>query len=112
MNGPRTFLPSLLSTMFALAVPGPAIAQSDPAPLDWLAGCWEVRREGLVIQEHWMPPLGGLMLGVGRTVIRDTVRSYEYVRIESLDTEPIYVADPYSQRRSVDFPMARISCEP
>lgn len=65
--------------------------------LSWLAGCWERRTPTAVIHEQWMAPLGGLMLGMSRTVVRDAAREHEFLRIELREGVPTYVAQPSGQ---------------
>jgi len=68
---------------------------ADPlAPFAWMAGCWELRTPTRVLREEWMPPLGGLMLGMSRTVVGGTAREFEFLRIELRATVPTYVAQP------------------
>lgn len=79
-----------------LAVPGPALAQApDPvAPLAWLAGCWELRTPTRVTLEQWMPPAGGLMLGMSRTLVRGAAREFEFLRLQAREGVAVYVAQP------------------
>lgn len=77
----------------------PAISQTptgDP-PLGWMAGCWELRTGSRVIHEQWMAPLGGMMLGMSRTVVRDTTREFEHLRIEAKGGQVSYIARPSGQ---------------
>ena len=65
--------------------------------LRWMAGCWELVAGERVTHEQWMAPLGGLMLGMSRTVVRDSVREYEQLRIETRSGVATYVAHPSGQ---------------
>lgn len=65
--------------------------------LRWMAGCWELRTETRVTHEQWMAPLGGMMLGMSRTVVRDTTRESEHVRVESRAGVLTFVAQPSGQ---------------
>ena len=48
-----------------------------------LAGCWEQKREGgSWTEECWTDPRGGLMIGSGREGQAETVRHWEWMRIE------------------------------
>ena len=80
------------------AAPTPATQVASPsadvAQLRWLAGCWELRTPTRVTHEAWIAPAGGLMLGVSRTVARDVVREFEFLRIELRDGKPTYIAQP------------------
>lgn len=75
-------------------------ASGEVERLGWLAGCWEGRTATRVTHEHWMPPLGGMMLGMSRTVARDTVREFEQLRIETRAGKATYVALPSGQRET------------
>ena len=57
---------------------------STPAPLPgFLTGCWQQRRgDGGWTEECWTSPRGGLMMGSGRDGNGDTVRTWEWMRIE------------------------------
>lgn len=81
----------------------PAAAQSrGPVEgLRWMAGCWELRAGARVVHEHWMAPLGGLMLGMSRTVMRDTAREFEQLRVESRGGVASYIARPSRQAETV-----------
>lgn len=68
----------LLCPMRPLAAQPPAALPSDPVRLQWLAGCWAQRAPGRLIEEQWMVPQGGVMIGMSRTVVRDTARSWEF----------------------------------
>lgn len=66
--------------------------------LSWLAGCWEANRNGREINEQWMKPSGGTMLGMGRTVADGKAREYEFLQIrEEQDGAVYYVARPSGQ---------------
>ena len=56
---------------------------ASPAPLPaFLAGCWEQRKADRWTEECWTSPRGGLMIGSGRDGKGDTVRHWEWMRIE------------------------------
>ena len=61
-----------------------AAAAAEPPPLpSFLAGCWEQRRANESwTEECWTGPRGGLMIGSGREGKGDTVRHWEWMRIE------------------------------
>lgn len=75
----------LLAAALLLLVSARALhAQSAVPPFDltaakWLGGCWEMKMGASVTQEFWMAPSGGAMLGVSRSVARDTVRQWEHL---------------------------------
>lgn len=63
----------------------------------WLAGCWERRAGSRLVEEQWMAPRGGMMLGMGRTVRGDTLVEYEQLRIYERDGKLVYAANPSGQ---------------
>ncbi len=73
-------------------------AESALSALNWLAGCWFGRSGRNEFREHWMRPVGGMMMGMGRTTSGGKVVSYEAMRIE-LDAggAPVFVAKPSGQ---------------
>ena len=81
----------------ALALPASVSAQGSVSVAGWLAGCWEKASGLSVTHEQWMAPRGGLMMGMSRTVVRDTAREFEQLRIESRPSGVAYVALPSEQ---------------
>jgi hypothetical protein len=67
------------------------------APYGWLAGCWEQRAGGRLVEEQWMAPRGGTMLGMSRTTRGDTLVEYEQVRIFERGGKLVYAAHPSGQ---------------
>ena len=66
--------------MIALLMLAEAATMPMPA---FLAGCWEQRRDnGGWTEECWTDPRGGLMIGSGRDGQGDSVRHWEWMRIE------------------------------
>jgi AraC-like DNA-binding protein len=63
--------------------------------LRWLAGHWALEQDSQYAEELWLPPRGGVMLGVGRTtVVGQAKASFEYLRIESRLDGVFYMASP------------------
>lgn len=85
----------LLISGLSPALPG----QGSPATshnlelLGWLSGGW--RSEGTPeIEEYWMSPKGGAMLGLSRTVAKGKLVGFEFLRIEAKGEGIDYVASP------------------
>jgi hypothetical protein len=69
--------------------------------LRWLAGCWASELRDAGSGEHWMPPAGGTMLGVSRTVSGDRTVAYEFLRIaETAPGQLAYIALPSGQQEA------------
>lgn len=67
------------------------------AQVGWMAGCWERVAGTRHIEEQWMAPRGGLMLGMSRTMAGDTLREYEQVALFERDGRLVYAATPARQ---------------
>jgi Domain of unknown function (DUF6265) len=48
-----------------------------------MAGCWRQSQAGQVIDEVWLGPAGGSLLGVNRSLEADTLRSWESMMIRA-----------------------------
>ena len=81
----------------AAASNGPATAASGIQRVAWLQGCWEAASPEGTIEERWMAPRGGSMLGVGRTVRGGTLAEYELVVIREQGDRLAYEAHPSGQ---------------
>ncbi len=78
-----------------IAMPTPAKAAI--GDVAWLAGAWVGTRGTAAttsIEERWSPPLGGAMLAVSRTVSRDRMSAFEFLRIVERDGGLVYIAQP------------------
>lgn len=80
------------------------------ARLAWLTGCWAMSSPGVSIEEYWMPPRGGTMLGMSRTVRGDETTGFELVMIREVDGRLLYEAHPSGQAPAV-FEATRSSVE-
>jgi len=67
----------------------------------WLQGCWQLTSGDRVIDEQWMAPRGGVMLGMGRTVRGGKLVEYESVVISERDGALAYEAHPSGQPPAV-----------
>jgi hypothetical protein len=80
-----------------------AVAQSPPSQVDalgWMAGCWRLETSSRVVDEQWMAPSGGGMLGMSRTVAKGRVAEHEFVQIREEAGQLVYIAQPSSQAQA------------
>lgn len=78
-------------------IPMPPPAKAVIGDLTWLTGPWVGTRgtNGTTsIEERWSPPRGGAMLAVSRTVSRDKMSAFEFLRIVERDGGLVYIAQP------------------
>jgi hypothetical protein len=78
-----------------IAMPVPARAVI--GDLAWLAGAWVGTRGtngAISFEERWSAPKGGAMLATSRTVSRDKMSAFEFLRIVERDGGLVYIAQP------------------
>lgn len=85
-----------------LVVSAPSQQKSADKPsinrLSWLAGNWSLEKNGRVVTEIWMPPAGGTMLGMSRTVANENTVEYEFIVLrQDASGDIFYVAKPSGQ---------------
>ncbi|MGB0578647.1 MAG: DUF6265 family protein [Limisphaerales bacterium] len=85
----------------------PEPAKATIADLAWLADAWTGQKRTSSIEEHWSPPRGGAMLGVSRTITKDKMRAFDYLRIIERDGGLVYVAQP-GGRAATEFVLTNL----
>ena len=103
----------LLAAMVLAATAGASLTAQAPAAgsldtLAWLGGCWAQTRPDGLIEEHWMKPSGGTMLGMGRTVRGGKTIEFEFLQIREMNGKLAYVAKPSGQAEST-FPVKSLT---
>ena len=76
---------------------GSVFSEEDPPTLEdltWMAGHWKATVNGVVMEEGWFKPLGGVMLGLHRDVRPDRSAFFEYLRVPERADGLVYVASP------------------
>lgn len=69
--------------------------------LGWLAGHWRMEKAGRVVDEQWMAPAAGVMLGMARTIARGKVVEHEFMQIREGPGGALYfVALPSGQKEA------------
>jgi len=76
----------------------------------WLAGCWRLEQGDLRIDEQWMEPAGGAMVGMSRTVQAGRLTGFELVRIDLDEGRLTYRAAPSGQAPAA-FPLREATPE-
>lgn len=77
--------------------------------LKWLSGCWESNNveKALLINEQWMKPAGGMMIGAGRTVKSGKTVDFEFLRIIEDAGSVFYVAKPTANKDETRFKLIK-----
>jgi hypothetical protein len=72
-----------------------AVDPEDPlAALAWMAGYWQGETKNTLMEECWLPPRGGIMVGMHRAVFGPNRSFFEFLRIEATDQGIVYLASP------------------
>lgn len=85
---------------------------SDITQLAWISGDWQTAPGGRAqIEEHWIQPAGGTMLGMSRTVAGGKTAEFEFLRIEQREEAIYYVAQPKGRCPQTDFKLTRVTAQ-
>jgi len=84
----------------AAAQPAPASAASALDQFAWLRGCWAGKVERREFIESWLPARGGMMVGIGHTVLQEKKKrggeqktsEFQYLRLEERADGVYYIA--------------------
>ena len=85
---------SITITAVLVLLIGSARAAGPDSSIDWIAGHWCGQFGDKIIQELWLPPHGGVAIGLGRTLSSDQTTGFEYFRIAEIDGVQSFVAQP------------------
>ena len=88
---------TMIALVLAAAAAAAPAASGGIDQVKWLAGCWESVDPARGIEEQWMAPRGGTMLGAGRTVRGGKLVEYELVLIKDDGDRLAYEAHPSGQ---------------
>jgi hypothetical protein len=81
-------LRQVIASFLAIGAAGPL------PPLDWMGGHWCVEIGEEIVEEFWLPPHGGVAIGLSRTRTGDRTTAFEYLRIVDVDGVSSYIAQP------------------
>lgn len=76
------------SLLLLLALASPKIDD-----LAWMSGHWSATVDGVQMEEVWLPPAGGMMLGMHRDA-KGEKASFEFIRIARTPEGIAYLAQP------------------
>lgn len=82
---------ALLVSMAMACLAGEARTDTD---VGFMAGHWCGIDDGALVEEVWLPPQGGELHGLSRTVRDGRVVGFEFLRIAPRDGVPAYLAQP------------------
>jgi|SRR5688500_11535652 len=92
---------TVCSTIFGLCLLVVSLpAQTRLDQLAWMSGCWQQSAGGRTVDEMWMAPAGGAMLGVSRTIAGTRTVAYEFIRIHEDGARLLFTAKPSGQNEA------------
>jgi Domain of unknown function (DUF6265) len=90
-------LAGLTGALLVAQRPAVAAPPADVAAVAWMAGSWQGSEAGVEMEEVWLAPKGGAMLGMHRDVKEGHMVSFEYLRIETDKEGLVYLASPHGK---------------
>jgi hypothetical protein len=101
----RRFLIALASLGLAAAAPEAATIED----FAWMSGRWESVSGDRWVEEIWSAPRGGTIFAISRTGRGDSLREYEFLRLQrGEDGRLAYMASP-NGRAAIVFPLVELS---
>ena len=89
---------TIVKTALILLLASLPARATDIEALDWLSGCWSYDGREPGSGEVWMPPAGGTMFAISRTVKQSRTIAYEFMHIRTDDSGVlVLVASPSGQ---------------
>lgn len=76
----------------------------------FLSGNWVHEEKGMVIEEVWLPPKGGTMIGVSRTTRGERTLMWEVMRLSLKNGKLVFTAQP-NGAAPVDFLATSVSAD-
>ena len=104
----RKHLTMVCVSVLGLASSPWAAAQQDINKLGWLAGCWQDQNGEAGSLEAWMPPAGGAMLGMSRTIRQGRTAEFEFMQMRQLPDGVLAFVPQPSGRPPTVFKLLRI----
>jgi hypothetical protein len=105
----RQPIPLACTFVVSLSLSAAAAAQTPQTLPAWMAGSWCATQGAERIEEVWLAPAGGFMLGMSRTVAPNQKQpQFEFLRVELRDGLATYLAQPQG-RAAVAFVLTQAS---
>ena len=92
----------LTLSLIAISVLAHGAEPAQPRPtldaLAWLAGQWRIEDGDRLVDEQWMAPAGGLMVGMARSVRAGKDVEFEFTLLrQEINGDILYIANPSKQ---------------
>ncbi|MEA3031383.1 MAG: hypothetical protein QOJ53_1715 [Sphingomonadales bacterium] len=85
----------LAGAVLALLLTAQSAPRTQVSDLSWMSGRWLASENGRWTEEIWSGPRGGTLMGFSWSGEGQTIREYEYLRVQAgEDDEIVYLAQP------------------
>ena len=85
------------------------VAAANISDLTWLSGCWAYDDKDSGSGEYWMPPAGGTMFAISRSVRDGRTVAFEYLRITEDDEHSLTLFASPSGQLQAQFYLASLT---
>ena len=85
------------------------VAAANISDLTWLSGCWAYDDKDSGSGEYWMPPAGGTMFAISRSVRDGRTVAFEYLRIAEDDEHSLTLFASPSGQLQAQFYLASLT---
>jgi hypothetical protein len=99
-----SIVPASILGVVVFVVSARATSAQQPAGIArvaWMQGCWETSSPQRTIDEQWMAPRGGSMIGMSRTVRDGRLVEHELMILSERGDQLAYEAHPSGQKTAV-----------
>ena len=84
-------VPGILAFLLLIGI---AADGASAPPLDWITGHWCADLGEEIVEEYWLPPHGGVALGLSRARTAQETTAFEFLRIADIEGVRSYIAQP------------------
>jgi uncharacterized protein DUF6265 len=97
----KLLLPLAVALLGVTAHAQEPVAKPTLQDFAWLAGHWRIEHADRLVDEHWMAPSAGLMMGMARNVQAGKVLEYEFTLLrQEPNGDILYIASPSKQSQT------------
>jgi hypothetical protein len=100
--------PILLCSFAAISLMSSSAPAQPVERMAWLAGCWQGQSGEPGTIEQWLPPAGGAMLGMSRTIRQGQMAEYEFMQLRQLPDGTLAFVPQPSGRPPTTFRLLRL----
>jgi hypothetical protein len=101
----------LLAATIVMTLPLATQKTATTSDVAFISGCWKLEANGRTIEEHWLAPSGGSLMGVSRTVAGGKTVEYEFLQIRDMPDGLTCIAKTIGASRKPASPLSNTADE-